>query len=309
MASWPLDMISPAPIYDRIHFASPADTSLSLPQGYMQIGHATSERGHAKTSMQEPWSPSSAYVESPSIVQASPMTSAGPFVFPTSVSQRQRSHRTSRIAGSAGPSFLGLSGVPTRFDQQVSDEESDKVAYPDWRGSDPATYNNGQIQARDLTSAMTKGSHAYATRQGYYYPNTHLAGSSAHASEEHRWYGSSRAPPSLTQSPSMSQLSQAQSFSYPAAAQLPTQSSVSQSSGLQYPQNSTAHPVFSPINYSHAQNEQGPLFPIPATTIDPPTAFLIQGFIASPNRYAVGERKVVIHTPRVGQKSYGHEKR
>lgn len=35
----------------------------------------------------------------------------------------------------------------------------------------------------------------------------------------------------------------------------------------------------------------------------------LEKYLRTPSRYALGERKVVIHTPRVGQRSYGTEKR
>jgi hypothetical protein len=35
----------------------------------------------------------------------------------------------------------------------------------------------------------------------------------------------------------------------------------------------------------------------------------LENYLRTPSRYALGERKVVIHTPRVGQRSYGTEKR
>lgn len=55
--------------------------------------------------------------------------------------------------------------------------------------------------------------------------------------------------------------------------------------------------------------EGRPLFPIPGTSMDPAVAFTVQGYLAAPNKYAFGERKLVVHSPRVGQKSYGTEKR
>lgn len=43
--------------------------------------------------------------------------------------------------------------------------------------------------------------------------------------------------------------------------------------------------------------------------LSPETNQAIQGYFATPNRLAYGERKLVIYTPKVGQKSYGTEKR
>jgi hypothetical protein len=70
-----------------------------------------------------------------------------------------------------------------------------------------------------------------------------------------------------------------------------------------------APPILSAPPVYTQTSDSRPLFPIAGTTIDPPTAFHIQSYLSSPNRIAVGERKLVIHTPRVGQKSYGTEKR
>lgn len=74
---------------------------------------------------------------------------------------------------------------------------------------------------------------------------------------------------------------------------------------------SYSQPVSQPITSTSTSTstESRPLFPIPGTTIDPATAFTVQGYLAAANKYAFGERKVVIHSPRVGQKSYGTEKR
>jgi hypothetical protein len=75
-----------------------------------------------------------------------------------------------------------------------------------------------------------------------------------------------------------------------------------------------AGPPLQPGPYPHpslysAPAGHRPLFPIAGTSIDIPTSFYIQGYLSAPNRYAFGERKLVIHSPRVGQKSYGTEKR
>lgn len=64
-----------------------------------------------------------------------------------------------------------------------------------------------------------------------------------------------------------------------------------------------------PSQYPPQNPGHSPSWPIPGTTIDPSGAFLVQGYLSSPNRYSFGERKLVIHSPRVGQKSYGNEKR
>ena len=76
----------------------------------------------------------------------------------------------------------------------------------------------------------------------------------------------------------------------------------------------SAGPPLQPGPYPHtslysAPAGHRPLFPIAGTSIDIPTSFYIQGYLSAPNRYAFGERKLVIHSPRVGQKSYGTEKR
>lgn len=49
--------------------------------------------------------------------------------------------------------------------------------------------------------------------------------------------------------------------------------------------------------------------PLPVSTDPKDTAAVIREYLLSPNRLAHGERKIVIMTPKVGQKSYGTEKR
>lgn len=52
-----------------------------------------------------------------------------------------------------------------------------------------------------------------------------------------------------------------------------------------------------------------PSIPFYGTSMDVEDTFCHQGYLSAPNRYAYGERRLVIHSPRVGPKSYGSEKR
>jgi hypothetical protein len=100
---------------------------------------------------------------------------------------------------------------------------------------------------------------------------------------------------------------QQSAFAHPTQPQLPSQHDL----------NPPLHHVPSPTDRAPEQPtpqlpqpaESRPLFPIQGTTIDPATAFTVQGYLSAANRYAFGERKLVIHSPRVAQKSYGTEKR
>ena len=122
--------------------------------------------------------------------------------------------------------------------------------------------------------------------------------------------GYSRQPMSTYQEPSSRKPGSVTPSSQQHTTSLPQPYPTSQDSSMVMP----AGPPLQPGPYPHpslysAPAGHRPLFPIAGTSIDIPTSFYIQGYLSAPNRYAFGERKLVIHSPRVGQKSYGTEKR
>ena len=90
-------------------------------------------------------------------------------------------------------------------------------------------------------------------------------------------------------------------WSTPALLDEMNQSSLS---NVAYPHTNMSHfPAFAPPAAANASNDLG-LDGINAETMN-----AIRGYLTCPNRLGYGERKMVISTPKVGQKSYGNEKR